>query len=94
MGVGFSGEPIRTCIGCRAREPMSALVRIVADPSAPGGCVVDADRTQAGRGAHIHPRAECVEEARRRRALARALRIPATQVDIGQVSSHILGSRL
>ncbi|HEY7822135.1 MAG TPA: YlxR family protein [Acidimicrobiia bacterium] len=89
MAVGFAGEPIRSCIGCRAREPRSALVRIVADPSAPGGCVVDADRTRPGRGAHIHPRAECVEKARRTRALARALRISAAGVDIEQVRSLI-----
>lgn len=98
MGVGSTGETsqacIRTCIGCRAREPKSALIRVVADPAAPGGCVVDTDRTRPGRGAHIHPRAECVEEAHRRRALARALRIPATGVDIEQMRSLILGSRL
>ena len=98
MGVGFAGEAartcIRTCIGCRTREPRSALVRIVADPSAPGGCAVDADRTRPGRGAHIHPRTECVEEAQRRRALPRALRIPATGIDLEQVRSLILATRL
>jgi Predicted nucleic-acid-binding protein implicated in transcription termination len=94
LGAGSSGEPIRTCIGCRAREPISALVRIVADASAPGGCAVDANRDRPGRGAHIHPRAECVEQAQRRRALARALRVSAGGVDIEQVRSPILDARL
>ncbi len=103
MGVGSSGEPIRNhgrspvrmCIGCRTREPASTLVRIVADLASPGGCVVDHDRTRPGRGAHIHPRPECIEQAATRRALARALRVPAgAGVDITQVRAEILDSRL
>jgi len=94
LAAGFPGEPMRTCIGCRSREPKSALVRIVADASAPGGCAVDANRTRPGRGAHIHPRAECVALAQRRRAPARALRISAARIDFSQVSSLILEQRL
>jgi predicted RNA-binding protein YlxR (DUF448 family) len=89
--AGSSGEPIRTCIGCRAREPMSLLVRLVADPEALLGCKVDVERTGPGRGAHIHPRSECIEQAARRRALARALRISAgANIDITQVHDEIL----
>lgn len=83
------------CIGCRTREPVSRLVRLVADAAAPGGCVVDQERIRPGRGAHIHPRAECIEQAARRRALARALRSPAgAQIDITQVRAQILEERL
>ena len=79
------------CIGCRSREPISDLVRLVADASAPGGCAVDQQRTRPGRGAHIHARVECVEAAKQRRALPRALRSAGHGIDIDQVRSDILG---
>lgn len=89
--VGSSGEPIRMCIGCRTREPVSLLVRLVADPGAPGGIRVDRPRNSPGRGAHIHPRETCIEQAVRRRALPRALRVPAgAGIDIEQVRAGIL----
>ena len=89
---GLNQGPIRTCIGCRTREPASTLVRLVADGDAPGGCAVDHERTRPGRGAHIHPRAECIDQAARRRALPRALRSPAgAGIDITQVRAEILG---
>jgi len=79
------------CIGCRAREPVSLLIRLVADPAAQAGCRVDTSRIEPGRGANIHPRPECIEQADRRRALARALRLPAgAGVDISQVHDEIL----
>ena len=93
--AGSPPEPTRQCIGCRSRAPRSALVRLVADEGAPGGCRVDPGRNQPGRGAHIHPREECVDEAAKRRALPRALRaLPGSSVDISQVRAEILGTRL
>ncbi|HBF26900.1 MAG: DNA-binding protein [Microbacterium sp.] len=93
--AGSPPEPTRQCIGCRSRAPRSSLVRLVADASAPGGCRVDRGRNQPGRGAHIHPREECVDEAAKRRALPRALRaLPGSSVDISQVRAEILGTRL
>ncbi|MDA2988876.1 MAG: YlxR family protein [Actinomycetota bacterium] len=105
MGAGSSGDairrddalgldqgPVRMCIGCRTREPASNLVRLVADADARGGCVVDHERIRPGRGAHIHPRAECIEQAAKRRALPRALRTPSgVGLDILQVRAEILG---
>lgn len=92
MGSGSSGDargPVRTCIGCRSREPVSRLIRLVADPT--GGCVVDYDRSLPGRGAHIHPRAECIDQAVARRALARALRVgPGAGIDMTQVRAQLL----
>ncbi len=56
---------------------------------------MDRGRNQPGRGAHIHPREECVDEAAKRRALPRALRaLPGSSVDISQVRAEILGTRL
>jgi uncharacterized protein len=63
--------PIRTCIGCRGREEKVRLIRIV--PSN-GAVAVDVRQREPGRGAYLHPRPECLEQALKRRSLVRALR--------------------
>ena len=64
---------IRTCIGCGARAAKPDLLRLVA---AGNEIVPDALARRPGRGAYLHPCQECFEKARRRRAFARALRLP------------------
>jgi predicted RNA-binding protein YlxR (DUF448 family) len=65
-------EPVRTCLGCRARADTSVLLRIVA---LDGEVVPDPSATLPGRGAWVHPTAQCVENAAKRRAFGRALRV-------------------
>jgi len=62
----------RTCVGCRASLPLQELIRLVLDPD--GGVVIDLDRRLTGRGAHVCPRHECIEQAVRKDALGRAFR--------------------
>jgi predicted RNA-binding protein YlxR (DUF448 family) len=52
------------------------LLRVTAGSDANGQSVVvpDPDGTAPGRGAHLHPTAECYDLAVRRKAFARALR--------------------
>ncbi len=64
---------VRTCVGCRKRDNQSDLLRVVLSGT---HVVPDGPVRQAGRGAYVHPRAECLELAERRRAFPRALRIP------------------
>jgi hypothetical protein len=68
--------PLRTCIGCGQVEPKRAMVRIVRTPDA--GVQVDATGKRSGRGAYIHPRAECWQNALKRGALERALETTLT----------------
>jgi predicted RNA-binding protein YlxR (DUF448 family) len=70
------GVPLRTCIGCRQRASKRELLRVTAGSDAHGLPVVvpDPDGTSPGRGAHLHPTAECYDLAVRRKAFARALR--------------------
>jgi predicted RNA-binding protein YlxR (DUF448 family) len=68
-------RPLRTCIGCRLSDVKSNLVRVARAAGAEPR--IDMRGTAAGRGAYLHPRRECVETAKRRRALERALRGPA-----------------
>ena len=65
-------EPVRTCLGCRARADTSTLLRIVAGE---GEVVPDPSATLPGRGAWVHPTTACIENAAKRRAFGRALRV-------------------
>ncbi|WP_458041223.1 MULTISPECIES: YlxR family protein [Bacteria] len=64
-------EPVRTCVGCRARAPRSALLRVVSINS---HLVPDERGSMPGRGAWVHETPACVDSALRRRAFVRALR--------------------
>lgn len=65
-------EAVRTCVGCRARAPRSALLRVVSIESV---LVPDERASMPGRGAWVHETRECVDAALRRRAFVRALRV-------------------
>jgi predicted RNA-binding protein YlxR (DUF448 family) len=65
-------KPVRTCVGCRGEADKPGLIRFVR--RAEGGAEVDTTGRALGRGAYLHGDAACVETARKRRALDRALR--------------------
>jgi uncharacterized protein len=64
--------PVRTCVGCREEGTKSSLVRLVR--SADGDVQPDPAGRAPGRGAYLHPNEGCIERARRRKALERALK--------------------
>ena len=82
--------PVRTCVGCRATGPRSALLRVVVATDAAGfpAMVVDEGRSMPGRGAWLHPDPGCLEIAERRRALGRALR-NAGLLDVSDVRRYV-----
>ena len=65
-------EPVRTCVGCREEAGKRGLVRLVRGSDG----VVRRDPTGRahGRGAYLHDDPACLELARKRRALQRALK--------------------
>jgi uncharacterized protein len=63
--------PVRTCIGCRTRDEKTQLLRVVAHDA---GVEIDIRQVLPGRGAYLHPRPGCLEQALRRRSLGSALR--------------------
>ena len=63
--------PMRQCTGCREHKPKQALIRVVRSPE--GEVSLDFKGKSPGRGAYLCPDPECLEKARRSRALARAL---------------------
>ncbi len=66
-------EPVRMCVGCRTHAPKRELIRIVRTPA--GEVVADAKGKLPGRGAYICRKAECLEKARKSRALERMLEV-------------------
>jgi predicted RNA-binding protein YlxR (DUF448 family) len=86
--------PERTCVGCRRKADRSRLLRVVAagaGHATPAGAVVlvpDPRARLPGRGAWLHPDPGCLDQAVRRRAFARALRLQAP-VDLTAVHEHL-----
>ncbi|WP_278263934.1 YlxR family protein [Nocardia sp. AG03] len=88
---------VRTCIGCRLREPSAELLRIVARHRDTGGdtagapavaIVPDPRRRLPGRGAWLHPVSACLRSAERRRAFGRALRVSGN-LDISALEQYL-----
>lgn len=78
---GVTRQRPRTCVACREESPRRALIRIVRTPD--GTAVLDERGKLPGRGAYLCARIECIEKARKTKALSRALKteIPAVFYD-------------
>ncbi len=63
--------PQRTCIACRQTGTKPELVRVVRTPQ--GEVRLDPSGKVGGRGAYVHRREACIEQAVRQKKLARAL---------------------
>ena len=64
--------PQRTCLGCRRSADQADLLRFV---ELQGQVVPDSGVRQAGRGAYVHRKPDCLDMALRRKAVGRALRV-------------------
>jgi hypothetical protein len=80
--ASMPGSVIRTCVGCGMRAAKPDLLRVVA---VDGEIVADPTGRRPGRGAYLHPSTDCLERARRRRAIPRALRATGPLADGGLV---------
>ena len=58
-------------MACREEAGKRSLIRVVRLPS--GGAVVDESGKAGGRGAYLHADPSCVQTAKKRKALDRAL---------------------
>ena len=74
-------EPTRSCVGCRQAAGKRALIRVVRTPE--GAVVMDPTGRAHGRGAYLHDDGACIDMARKRRAIERALKaqVPAALWD-------------
>ena len=62
----------RSCVGCGEESPKRELLRVVRTPE--GGVKYDPTGKANGRGAYVCRDHECVQAARKKKALARALK--------------------
>lgn len=69
---GCGHIPMRRCVACRRVAPKPELLRLTYHG---GEIVVDEKACLPGRGAYLCRSKRCVEEALRRRLLAKALRL-------------------
>lgn len=75
----------RTCVGCGQRDEKAAMLRLVVA----GGEVVFHASFQPGRGAHLHPRAACLQGAPR--GLARSFK-GAVRVDSSEIGRSLVAA--
>ena len=66
--------PMRMCVGCREMKPKPELIRVVRAPE--GGLSLDFRGKKPGRGAYLCPSPDCLAQARKKRAVERALSSP------------------
>ncbi len=75
-------NPTRMCISCRERQPKNELIRVVLTNQR---LAVDVGKIAAGRGAYVHPRAECIDVASSRRMFAKAFRQSVSDRDLAEL---------
>ena len=63
----------RTCVACRRESSRNGLLRVVR--TSEGKAEIDLTGRKAGRGAYLCLDKSCIDNARKRDALSRALRI-------------------
>ena len=63
--------PMRMCVGCREMRPKKELLRVV--KPAESDARWDLTGKAAGRGAYVCPSVDCLNKAKKSRALERAL---------------------
>lgn len=75
--------PLRTCVGCRAQDEQSQLIRVALQvrdgvPHA----VLDASRSLPGRGAWLHVEQKCLAAALKKGAFNRAFRTKVSTAEL------------
>ena len=68
--------PLRQCVGCREMKDKKSLLRVVKSPE--GVVSLDFVGKKPGRGAYVCHDVECLNKARKSRALERAFRTAIT----------------
>lgn len=75
--------PVRTCIACRESKPKKELIRIVRTPD--NRVIVDPGGKTGGRGAYLCPKIECFDEMKKKKRLARELKIEIDDVSMNEL---------
>jgi predicted RNA-binding protein YlxR (DUF448 family) len=85
--AAFPRQRPRTCVACREESPKGVLIRVVRSPS--GAVFLDERGKLPGRGAYLCLRRECLDKAKKTKALARALKTEVPEDLYGQIEECI-----
>lgn len=78
--------PQRTCVGCRTVQAKRQLVRLIRTTD--GQVRVDPSGKADGRGAYLHNRRSCWEQALNQAGLERALKVTLTEAAKADLRAH------
>ena len=78
--------PMRRCVGCMESKPKTDLVRIACYE---GKVTVDPTGKAKGRGVYLCPNPNCMEKAKKKRALQRSFETELTQEDWEQIFEEL-----
>lgn len=68
--------PERMCVGCRKMKPKRELIKIVLNEKSPE---IDEKQKKFGRGAYLCKSLECIEAARKKKALSRQFKTAVSE---------------
>ena len=84
--------PQRQCMGCRERRAKKELIRVVRGTD--GAVTLDFSGKLNGRGAYICPKLECLQKARKAKALERSLETEVPEQVYQRLSKELEGYTL
>ncbi|MCF7935395.1 MAG: YlxR family protein [Synergistales bacterium] len=90
QGRGVRKRRPRTCAGCGSEHSKKEMIRIVRTPQ--GEVRIDPTGKAPGRGTYLCRDPECVRKARKRKALARALKTGVPQEVYNILLEHYMTS--
>ena len=79
--------PQRQCMGCRERKEKREMIRVVRTTA--GEVQLDFSGKLNGRGAYICPDPQCLQKARKSKALERSLEVPIPEEVYERLSREI-----
>lgn len=83
--------PQRQCMGCRERADKRSLIRVVRLTD--GNVMLDFSGKLNGRGAYLCPKMECLQKARKSKALERSLEVPIPETVYDRLEKEMEESR-
>ena len=82
--------PQRQCMGCRERREKREMIRVVRTTE--GNVQLDFSGKLNGRGAYICPKPECLQKARKSKALERSLEVPIPEEVYDRLAREMEGA--
>ena len=83
---GTKNVPMRRCVGCMESKPKKELIRIAGFE---GELTLDLTGKAKGRGVYLCPDTKCLEKAKKKRALARSLKMEVTQEQLDRLFEEL-----